>query len=168
MRKHILLALAGAACLASGAASSQSDSDANPFWTGCVIARQFEASGRAIAINRVCSVPDHTFSVFEPYQRLARPPIVDAVGSTTLDKANLRFTGFRSRFAQGDSRKARLWLLERSPLNNLAKYTYDLDLTVDQEAIVAMPSGIFIGLRMDPSNAPTSFGASLSMSTGKR
>lgn len=167
MRTLALMAFA-AASLASSAAMAQSSPDANPYWAGCVIARQFTASGTTIAIDRVCSVPNRTFSVFEPYQLGERPPMAGSSSPTALRKADLRFTAFRSRYVQGDSRQASLRLYETGMDQTSASYAYDVELTVDQEAVVTMPSGISIGLRMDRSNVPTPYDASLSMPTWAR
>jgi hypothetical protein len=167
MRKLALLAIA-AASLASGAAMAQSASDAVPYWTGCVIARQFTANGASIAIDRVCSKTNHTVSVFEPYQLGQRPFGAEYASPTALHKAEIRFTGLRSRYAQGDSRQASLWLEESGPNNTMAQYKYDIELSVDQEAIVTMPSGISIGLRMDTANVPTPFKSSLMMPSWPR
>lgn len=163
MRNLAALMALAAASLACGPVSAQTPSDANPYWAGCVIARQFTANGATIAIDRVCSVPNRTFSVFEPTQMGARPQSAGA-----LRMANLRFTAFRSRYAQGDSRQARLWLDESGAGGQRARYTYDVELTVDQEAIVTMPSGVSIGLRMDPANVPTPFAAVHAMPTWQR
>ena len=169
MRKHTLSALAALALACGAPAMAQSSpSDINQFWTGCVISRQISPSGATVAIDRVCSAPDRTFTVFEGNQTGQRAVLDGSHGPTSLDYARLRFFGFLSDRAQGDGRTARLWVAESGPASAKAPYAYDLKLRVDQEAIVHMPSGYSLGLRMDPSNVPTSFEAALSMPTWRR
>lgn len=170
MRKTLLSNIALAALFTAGTASAQAhrQPDANPYWNGCVIARQVAPNGANIAIDRVCSKINADFSVFEPYQMGQRPQLAGSFGATSIDNATLRFVGFKSDYVAGDGRLARLKVAESGPSHTHAEYTYDLTLRTEQEAIVYLPSGIMLGLRMDASVVPTSFDASLTMPTWRR
>jgi hypothetical protein len=170
MRTTALTCIALAALAIAGTASAQAhrQPDANPFWNGCVIARQVDPNGTNIAIGRVCSKINADFSIFEPYQMGQRPQLAGSLGPTSINNATLRFTGFNSSYVLGDGRLARLHISESGPAQTHAEYTYDLTLRTDQEAIVYLASGIMLGLRMDSSGVPTSFDTSLTMPTWHR
>lgn len=167
MRKTILAALAAATLGTSAFAleSIHARPDINEFWSGCVIARHVAPNGTTIAVDRVCAKPNATFSLFEPYQMGQRQALQASLGPTSLDHARLRFVGFLSDFAQGDGRIAVMEIGESGPARTSASFSYDLNLHVDSEAIVALPSGFSVALRMDSSNQPTGFDASLRMPT---
>jgi hypothetical protein len=167
MRKTILAALAAASLCTSAFAldSIHARPDINEFWSGCVIARHVAPNGTTVAVDRVCSKPNATFSLFEPYQMGQRQALPGSLGATSLDHAQLRFVGFLSDFAQGDGRLAVLELGESGPARTSASFSYDVNLHVDSEAVVALPSGFSVVLRMDTSSQPTGFDASLRMPT---
>ena len=163
-----LASLAASSAFAQTTAQSSRRPDLNPYWTGCVIARQIAPSGATVALDRVCSVPHQDFEIFEPNQFGQRPMLMGSQGPTALMKAELNFVGFLSDFAQGDGRTARLRVKEQGPARTQSSYVYDLLLRVDQEAVVRMPSGYSIGMRMDPTNQPTSYDEALTMPTFDR
>lgn len=156
MRMIKTLAFAATVAASCAASAQNEQSDAVPYWSGCVVARQF-VGAQTIAIDRVCANPNRPISIFEAHQLGERPALVGSQGPTALHEATLMFSGLRSLHAVGDSRKATLWLRETGPYNTGAQYKYELNLNPMQEAIVSMPSGISLGLRMDGTNLPTSY-----------
>lgn len=162
-----LASLAASVAIADTTTMSSRHPDANPSWAGCVIARQVAPNGATMSIDRVCSKNHREFSIFEPYQFGERPMLAGAMGATALIHAKMNFVAFISDYAPGDGRKARLELSEAGPAGSRSSYTYDLSLRVGEEAMVNMPSGISIGLRMDPQSLPTGYDAALSMPTAR-
>lgn len=159
MRSIKILALIAAAAASCAASAQTEQSDNVPYWSGCVIARQF-VGDRTIALERVCSNPNRPVSIFQVQHTGARPAMDGTVSPSALHEATLMFNGLRSLHAVGDSRKATLWLHESGPQGASSKFKYELTLTPAQEAIVSMPSGVLLGLRMDPSNVPTPYSTS--------
>ena len=153
MIKILTFMVAAASCSVYAQAEK---SDVVPFWSGCVVARQF-VGDQTIALERVCSNPNRPFSVFNTNQLGTRPDLAGVQGPNALREATLMFTGLRSLHALGDSRKATLWLHETGANSASSKYKYELTLNPVQEAVISMPSGISLGLRMDASNVPSPY-----------
>lgn len=161
MAKHMIRAVFGATLALLGASAmafpAEGAQEALREKTHCIVAKQVRADTNAVlASTRVCAPIFRTVELF-PDRMLGERPYSDRFGPSALVSAKISFFSIRSRYLDGDSSEAHIWLTETGP----AKQSHQISVTRAIEnckpAIIHTAGGVDIILSADPDNRPNTF-----------